>query len=131
MKKTLKYLGFLILGFIILFLIVANFSTTESSLQCSGEMSDKGTIQPMTVYIKLSEYRWWVGLWSDSDASLNLEIPNMWVGYFGKVEEVGDQLQIYETYPQKILKGNFSELSKTLAIETPFGFFDGVCNDTN
>jgi len=129
MKKSIKYIGFAVLGIVILFFFFANFSAAESSFQCSGEMSLNGTTRPMTVYLKLTEYRPWVSLWSDSDASINLEIPNEWVEYYGHVKEVGDQLQIYKTYPQKTLKGNFSTLSKTLVIdlESPFGFFDGNC----
>lgn len=129
MKKSLKYIGGSVLGFIILFLFVSNFSTTESSFQCSGEISGSEISRPMNIYIKLTEARPWVGLWSDSDGSINLEIPNEWVEYYEHIEEVGDQLQIYKTYPQKTLKGNFSVLSRTLAIDlgSPFGFFDGAC----
>ena len=129
MKKSLKYIGFGVLGLIVLFFFVANFSAVESKFQCSGEISFEGTTRPMNVFMKLTEHRSWVGLWSDSAGSINLEIPNEWVEYYGHIEEVGDQLQIYETYPQKALKGNFSKLSKTLAIdlESPFGFFGGAC----
>ncbi|MDP3771982.1 MAG: hypothetical protein Q8Q94_01230 [bacterium] len=127
MKKSLKYVGSGVLGIVVLFFFAANFSEVESSFQCSGEISLNGTTRPMTVYMKLTEYRPWVR--SDSNGSINLEIPNEWVEYYGHIEEAGDQLQIFETYPQKTLKGNFSKLSKTLAIdlEPPFGFFDGTC----
>ncbi|MDP3769874.1 MAG: hypothetical protein Q8R40_02980 [bacterium] len=107
MKKSLKYIGLIVAGLVILFFFVANFSAAELSFQCSGETTLNNTTRPMTVYMKLAEYRPWVGLWSDSDGSINLEIPNEWVEYYGDIEEVGDQLQIYETYPQKMLKGNF------------------------
>ena len=129
MKKSIKYIGFAVLGFVVLFFFVVGFSEVKSTFQCSGEISLNGTTKPMTVYLKLTEYRPWVSLWGDSDASINLEIPNEWAEYYGHVEKVGDQLQIYKTYPQKALKGNFSALSKALAIdlESPFGFFDGNC----
>ena len=124
MKKSLKYTGFAVLGIVVLFFFAANFSEVESSFQCSGEISLNGTTRPITVYMKLIEYRPWVR--SDSDGSIGLEIPNEWLEYYGHIEEVGDQIQIYE-YPQKTLKGNFSSLSKTLALESSFGFFDGTC----
>ncbi len=129
MKKLLKYIGFALGGLLILFLFVVYFSATETTFQCTGEISYEGNTRPLTVYMKLAEYRPWVGLWGDSDGSINLEIPNEWVEYYGHVEEVGDQLQIHETYGNKALKGNYSKLSKTLAIdlEPPFGFFDGNC----
>lgn len=129
--KILKYLGFLILVLIFIFLIIIYFSEIKSNFQCSGEISYKGTTRPMTVYIKLAEYRWWVGLWSGgSDGNLHLEVPNVWLEYYGYIEELGDQRFIYdyEKYPQKTLKGSFSALSKTLSIDTPLGFFDGACS---
>lgn len=127
MKKSLKYIGFVVLGLVVLFFFLNNFSAAESSFQCSGEASLGGTTRPMSVFIKLTEYRPWVR--SDSHGSMNLEIPNEWFEYYGYIEETGDQLQIYETYPQKAFKGSFSKLSKTLTIdiESPFGFFNGTC----
>ena len=132
-KKILKYSGLAVFVLIILFLSIATFSAAESSFQCSGETSFEGSFRPMTIYMKLTEYRPWVRFWSDSAGSINLEIPNALVEYYGHLEAAGDQLQIYDTYPQKTLKGNFSRLSKTLAIdlESRFGFFDGTCTALN
>ncbi len=129
MKKIFKYLGFLISALVLLFLFVVNFSQVETKFQCPGEMSYKDAAQSTTVYVRLEEYRWWVGLWSDSDASLYLEIPNSAVEYFEYIEKGGDNFFIYETYPAKKRKGIFSALSKALAIETSFGFFDGRCKE--
>lgn len=123
--RIVKYVGSLALAVLLLFLFVANFSGVESRFQCSGELPSDGSSQPVTVYLKLLEYRWWVGLWSDSDASLWLEVPNNTVEYFGHVVEVGDQLQIFDS--AKGLKGNFSSLSKALALGTTIGLFDGIC----
>ena len=128
MKKALKYLGFALAGLIVLFLFVANFSATEKSFACSGTITKENISQgSKTVFIKLTEYRPWVGLWSDSSGSVHLEIPNEWYDYFDHVEVVGDQLQIFDSYPQKTIKGNFSTLSNALAIDTPAGLFEGNC----
>ena len=123
--KALKYLGALLAAAILLFLFVVNFSSVASSFECVGKTSTESGSQPATLYIKLEEYRWWVGLWSDSDASLRLEIPNTFVDYFGHVVRVGDQYQVFDF--DKKLKGNFSTLSNALALSTPAGFFDGTC----
>ena len=123
--RAAKYLGALLLGVILLYAFVVNFSAVESRFQCSGEISQKGVTKPSTAFVKLTQYRWWVGLWSDSDAALWLEIPNETVEYFEHVARAGDQLQIFGR--QKDLKGQFSILSKTLALSTPLGFFDGTC----
>lgn len=131
-KKILKYVLLLIIGCVGVLYIVINFSAVESSFKCIGQLSYDRKSQPVTVYLKLSEYRPWVGLWGDSDASVNLEIPNEWFASYNYIEKVGDYLQIYETYPQKTLKGNFSHLSKSLAIDlgSAYGFFEGNCVDT-
>lgn len=114
------------LGAVLLFAAVATFSAAESRFSCVGAISREAAPKPITIFIKLNEYRWWVGLWSDSDGDLHLEIPNESVEYFGHVVEVGDQLQIFD-FDRK-MQGNFSTLSKALALQTRRGFFDGKCN---
>lgn len=123
--KLLKYLGALLVAAIGLFLIVVNFSASETRFQCSGKISSHGNSQQATIYMKLHEYRWWVGLWGDSDGSVWLEVPNRTFEYFEHVVEVGDQLQIYDY--ERNIKGNFSSLSKTLFITTSVWSFDGTC----
>ncbi len=123
--KLLKYLGALLVAAIGLFLIAANFSAVETRFQCSGEISSHDNSQQATIYMKLREYRWWVELWSDSDGSVWLEVPNRALEYFEHIVEVGDQLQIYDH--QRNLKGHFSSLSKTLAVTTSVLSFDGIC----
>jgi hypothetical protein len=123
--RVAKYLGVLALIVIALVTIVLNFSSIESRFECSGKLSAGQASKPATVYIRLATYRSWVGLWSDSNAALWLEIPNETVDYFERVVKSGDQLQIYG--PKKDIKGNFSTLSRALTLSTPKGFFDGVC----
>ena len=125
----MKFVGYFIVLVIALFVFVANFSSVESRFSCSGEISHNGNTETSTIYIKLEEYRWWVGLWSDSDGNFFLEIPNTHVEYYSNVLDTGTQIQILGH--QKELKGNFSKLSKTLALDTPFGFFDGTCRVTD
>jgi hypothetical protein len=127
--KALKIFAVIVGAVVLLFLFVANYSAVESRYQCLGEVSSTDGSHPVTVYLKLEEYRWWVGLWSESDAAIHVEIPNTSVDYFGNVNKVGDQYQISDS--AKNLKGNFSTLSKTLAIQLPLklktDFFDGAC----
>ena len=133
MKRLLSYAGVGVLVPVVLFLfyllIFTNFLATEYSFKCSGTLALEGITRPTNVFIKLTEYSSWSSLSTDSDGSIYLEISNEWTEYYEYVEKVGDQFQIYDSYPQKVPKGNFSELSKTLAIdlEPPFGFFDGIC----
>ncbi len=124
--KLLKYIVAFLVAAIGLFLFVANFSAVETRFQCTGKISSQGKSQHAIIYMKLHEYRWWVGFWSDSDGSVWLEVPNSSLEYFERVIEVGDQLQIYDY--QKNPKGYFSNLSKTLAVTTSVWSFDGTCN---
>jgi len=123
--KVLKYILVAVFVVVLLFLFVANFSAVESRFQCSGAVSLNGASSASTVYLKLQRYRWWVGLWSDSDGNILLEIPNVAIQYFGEIIELGEQIQIYSF--EKHLRGNFSLLSSVLALETSGGFFDGKC----
>ncbi len=131
--KAIKILGAIGVVVLLLFVFVANFSAIESRFQCPGMISSTDGSRPVTVYLKLAEPRWWVGLWSESDAALHIEIPNTYVDYFGNVKRVGDQYQIFDSANR--IKGNFSTLSKTLAINLPLklqtDFFDGTCKKSD
>ncbi len=127
MKKFITLSFTVIVGVLSIFLFAVNFSTTETKFKCIGSIkTDKENSQDLTLFLKLQEYRWWVGLWSDSDGALNIEVPNQWVDYYGDLIEVGDQLQI-NRYGN--IQGNFSKLSKVIALKTHFGFYDGICTE--
>ncbi len=124
--KLLKYFGGLLLAALGLFLFVAYFSAVETRFQCSGELSSDDNSQKGILYMKLNEYRWWVGLWSDSDGDVTLEVQNKpLVDQFVSIEKIGDLLTIYDH--EKRPQGYFSTLSKTLAVTTSRWSFDGTC----
>ena len=123
--RVLKGIGFLLLVLVGLYVIVVKFSAAESRYECSGQFSADQEAVPGTLFLKVAEYRWWVGFWSESDASLWLEIPNESVDYFSKLREVGDQLQVLGANDS--IQGNFSRLSKALSLSTSKGFFVGAC----
>ena len=131
--KAIKILGTFGVAVVLIFVFLANFSAVESRFQCPGEISSTDGSRPITVYLKLEEYRWWVGLWSDSNAAVHIEVPNTYVDYFGNVKKVGDQYQIYHSANK--LEGIFSILSKALAINLPLkvqtDFFDGNCTKSD
>jgi hypothetical protein len=127
--KAIKYMVVVVFALVMLFIFVTNFSASESRFQCSGLVSLNRASTAATVYLKLERYRWWVGLWSDSDANLLIEIPSEVVENYGHVIEVGQQLQIYSF--EKSLRGNLSLLSNSLSLQTSRGFFDGECTIVN
>ena len=130
--KALKILGAIGGAACLLFLFVANFLAVESRFQCAGEISSTDGSHPVTVYLKIEEYRWWVG-WISSDAAIHVEIPNTDIFYFGNVKKVGDQYQIFDS--DRSIVGNFSKLSNALAINLPLkrqtDFFDGTCKTSD
>lgn len=123
--KLLKYLAALLLIVVATFVFVANFSATEARLACSGTIASGSGGKASQIFLKVHEYRWWVGLWSDSDGSIWLEIPNAAVDYYPHVKAVGDELQIREA--AGFLRGTLSKLSMTLMLSTPRGMFEGTC----
>jgi hypothetical protein len=124
-KRVLATGGAIAAVAVLLLVFVVNFSAAESRFECAGGFTAKTGNLSAIAYVKLHEYRWWVGLWSNSDAAIWVEVPNEIVEYFDNVARVGDQLQIHDS--QKKPQGNFSTLSKTLALQTHRGFFDGAC----
>jgi hypothetical protein len=108
-----------------LFFVVVNYSAVESRFECAGVVKRDKTERPITVFIKLDEFRWWVGLWSNSHGSLWLEAPNEHVEYYSHLRRAG---HAYQIYADGSFRGNFSKLSNVLAIDMrPKGFFDGRC----
>ncbi|MCF6319035.1 MAG: hypothetical protein L3J83_07120 [Proteobacteria bacterium] len=125
--KILKFAGAPLLIVILLFVFVANFSSVASNFQCTGEILVDEKPSSATIYIVLMEYRWWVGLWSESDGNIQLEIPNKTLSYYSHIVEAGNRFRIYN--PPNEMKGYYSTLSNTLALKTPLGFFDGKCKE--
>ena len=123
--KPLKHFGALVLIVVLLYAFLVTFSAQVSKFGCSGEITSKEGPRPEIVYIELTEYRWWVSLWSDSDGNLGLEIPNKTLEYYSHIVEVGNQRQIYSFEGKPV--GVFSTLSKKLGLKTPIGVFDGTC----
>jgi hypothetical protein len=113
------------------FLIAANFSSSENRFECSGKVTIDRAEAPKTAYLKLQRYRWWVALWSDSQGSAWLEIPNTAVYYFGFVTEAGDQLLFWDsTGGPSNYRGAYSPLSGALSVRLRESeAFSGSCKD--
>ena len=132
--KIFSSLAILLVGVVSAFVIVANFSEARTDLTCKGNVTKAGQSNPNTIYVALNEYRWWVGLWSDSDGNLKVELPNGHYFYYGTIKGTGDHLQIFDGFQDKLEnKGSYSKLSKSLKfVIAPFvGFFEGTCTTTN
>ena len=133
-RKILLWPAILIAVLIIAFVVVVNFSQTETALRCEGEYTSEGHSSPMTLYLALREYRWWVGLWTDSNGNLTVEIhPLGDFRYYDSLKKLGgtDAWQIWIRFGQDAkLLGQYNGLSKTITLRIPPGSFEGACTAT-
>lgn len=107
--------------------VMLMFSSRSTRYRCVGTPLSDGS---HTLFMELEEYRWWVGLWSDSDGMLRYEIPTRFTDHYGLLDESGDMIRIYDRPLEgetKELAGTFSKMSESLSVATPWGRFEGEC----
>jgi hypothetical protein len=126
--KLLKFFGAFVVLVVLIFLVIVNFSGVETRYRCSGVLETTGEEQSTTIYMKHTQWRWWVGLWGDSDGEIRVELPDGHNTHTSQIKEVGDQIQIFRIRTGNELAGNFSLLSQRLALELyPGTRFIGEC----
>jgi len=108
-------------------LLTTVFASVETQYECDGRISGSAD-ELHKVFFKLEEYRWWV-IWTESKGSFSYELPRKYVGYYPHIYVAGDNLFISDG--AGLLRGNFSKLSKSLSLKTPYGFFDGYCKTSH
>jgi hypothetical protein len=128
MKFSLLVRGFLLIATLcgLLFFIVVKFSIIESKYECVGKIKyeDQDQQWPTTLFIKIQEYRWWVGLWNDRNiGQIIVEEPTQPYEFFLITDKFEDQLRIKDMQGNTI--GGFSTLSKTLKLKWYKGDFTG------
>jgi hypothetical protein len=96
-----------------------------SRFRCEGRFESGPVSEPMTVFLEIAEYRWWIGLWSDSNGSVWIEVPTEWVDYAPRVADLGELVRFYGVRNEA--KGQYSKLSQALTYERPNGVFEGTC----
>ena len=52
----------------VLLYVLVNHSAVTQELTCKGYWKDKGEAD--VAHVQLTEYRWWVHLWSESDGNV-------------------------------------------------------------
>ena len=92
MSTILKIPAIIVCALSATYFVVLNFSGENQNLTCKGTLVDNGSQTPETAYVVLTQYRWWVHLWSaDSDGTLSMQTDKS--GYFGFVpfiDRIGD-----------------------------------------
>ena len=133
--SVLRRIGLALLFLVIavggLFLFIVFFSEVKSPFVCNGVLKEDGESKSAEVFIEISEFRWWVGLWGDEDGWIWVEKPKaIYENY--RFRDYGHVLHIYAPIYDRIeinerSIGGFTKLSKTLTLETAVGYFDGRC----
>jgi hypothetical protein len=119
----MKKIYAIVLLFISTLVVILFFSETTKNYECTGSFQKNTTDK--VIFLKHKEYRFWVGLWSESKGMLWIEIPGKDVDAVTKIKKVGNSLQLYG-YSDEI-KGHFSTLSKFISIKISNDFYDGQC----
>ena len=109
----------------IIFLVVIFFSEKTTKYECIGKFQN--TNNETKVYLKHSEYRWWVSLWSDSIGMMWIEVPNKTVDVSTELRDGGNLIRLLGFNNE--LKGIFSPLSKSISMKIDSDFFDGLCKE--
>ncbi len=124
----MKIVGALVTAALAIFLFLVKFSAVETIYACKGTIAEADEKKKGEVYMRLKEYRFWVGLWNKSDGDLWVEVPSSTVGYFAHLRKTGDLFTISES-PEKPFAGDFSSLSRTLSLRvTSYLSFEGSCS---
>jgi hypothetical protein len=110
--------------------VIFAFSTTESVFRCDGQIV--GERQPATLFMTLTEYRWWFRLWNESDGIVVIEAPKEGLPQqsYAAIKSVGNSMRrISENFGKNSsgLHGVFYKVSRYLALDTPRGHFEGTC----
>jgi len=122
MHKILKISLLSVFILLLCLIIIINFSGIEHKYSCKGEFTRNKISEPTTSYLIINEYRWWVHLWSDSDADMWLETRNKDLNYYSEIKSNNIAYLIYGDDT-----GHFSKISNKLNITVGTGFFDGDC----
>ena len=112
--------------FIALLALVGIFSSTESQFECTGVMRGTRQATQSTLNLRLTQYRWWVKFWNDSDGMLKIEIQAGHPEWFLYLNRAGDQLMIARDIGATF-SGHYSMGSKHLNLLTGSGEFSGEC----
>lgn len=135
MKTLLRIVEIVVAVVALSLVVVSNYGTVESRLECSGAVKEASgrnaqivTTTPATLYAKVETYRWFI-VWTDYDAMITWEIrPQRYTGFgYYTLNDVNSPIVNFDGTRNS---GSFSPLSRSIYIQ-PFsdgsGWFDGMC----
>lgn len=109
----LKIIAVAVLLLGVCFYVVVNYSALTQELTCKGYWKELGQNKEVAeiAHVRLTEYRWWVHLWSESDGSVEVQTENFALAhYIPFVEKIGQgSLALYEFRKSKFadLQGGY------------------------
>lgn len=134
MKSAAKLVLCLLVLAGIALLAVFNFSTTTTALTCDGNLNFHGTAPSRAdiAHVELSEYRWWVHLWSESDGDLRIQLDNAGLAdYVSRLERVGDgtlAMFVFWDFGKTEMVGGYRVANSELTLKiSPKATFMGKC----
>jgi hypothetical protein len=124
--SILKFVLIASLILMVLFFVIVKFSISETIyLSCKGKFDQNQHIEK-PVYLKIEKLRLWVKLWSEDEAMVTIEYPEIGIfpNYYIRTS-ILDKVILYR-YDRNI--GSLSTLSGNISIKTNFDdSFTGKC----
>jgi hypothetical protein len=105
--------------------VVANYSELTQELTCKGYWKELGQNKEVAevAHVRLTEYRWWVHLWSETDGNVQAQTEKFALAhYIPFVRKLGKgSLAIYEFWgsesPSADFEGGYREANGELTLK--------------
>ncbi len=101
----LKIIAVAVLLVGVCFYVVANYSAVTQELTCKGYWKELGQNKEVAevAHVRLTEYRWCVHLWSESDGNVEVQTEKFALAYYIPfVHKIGEgSLALYEFWKSK------------------------------
>jgi hypothetical protein len=124
----LKIIAVAVLLLGVCFYVLVNYSALTQELTCKGYWKELGQNKEVAevAHVRLTEYRWWVRLWGESDGEVQVQTEKNFVAYyFPFVAKIGEgSLAIYEFRQSKSddLQGGYRASNGEITLKFPGNF---------
>lgn len=88
----MRILGVIIGIVVVLGYIFVNHSVVVMNYHCNGALKEaSGDVENERAFLEIGEYRAWVGLWSESNGYMKMQLDSMnFYQYWENIEVIGD-----------------------------------------
>jgi hypothetical protein len=110
--------------------VVVNYSGLTQELTCNGYWKELGPNKEVAevAHVQLTEYRWWVHLWSESDGNVKVQTEKFALAwYFPFVRKLGEgSLALYEFFLEESKSADLQGGYRAANGEITFKFPDNL-----